>query len=120
MPQSFFFNTDHQLEAVNATPLYPKPLITALADMKIILFSKTFLSMNFRMVQIPTGPQQISIFRTYFRLCTLRHPQILSGMERLKYVIVYWILITKIEAIFKKQFQKLPQAVLKNCEKVKS
>ena len=42
MPQSFFFNTDHQLEAVNATPLYPKPLITALADMKIILFSKTF------------------------------------------------------------------------------
>ena len=70
MPQSFFFNTDHQLEAVNATPLYPKPLITALADMKIILFSKTFLSMNFRMVQIPTGPQQISIFRTYFRLCT--------------------------------------------------
>ena len=32
-----FFNTDHQLEAVNATPLYPKPLITALADMKIIL-----------------------------------------------------------------------------------
>ena len=37
VPQSFFFNTDHQLEAVNATPLYPKPLITALADMKIIL-----------------------------------------------------------------------------------
>ena len=29
----------------------------------------------------------------------IRHLQILSGMERFKYVIVYWILITKIVAI---------------------
>ena len=53
MPQSFFFNTDHQLEAVNATPLYPKPLITALADMKIILLFdkilKTF-QMNWKLL----------------------------------------------------------------------
>jgi len=50
----------------------------------------------------------------------VRHLQILSGMERLEYVILYWILITKIEAILKKKVQKLPQAVLKNCEKIKS
>jgi len=41
-------------------------------------------------------------------------------MERLEYVVVYWILITETEAILKKKFQKLPQAVFKNLEKIKS
>ena len=36
-----------------------------------------------------------------------RHLQILSGMERFGYVIVYWILITKIVAILKKKVQKI-------------
>ena len=36
----------------------------------------------------------------------IRHLQIMAGMERDKYVVVYWILITKIKAILKK---KVPQ-----------
>ena len=35
-----------------------------------------------------------------------RHLQIMAGMERDKYVVVYWILITKIKEILKK---KVPQ-----------
>ena len=51
--------------------------------------------------------------------CIIRHLQILSGMERLKYVIVYWILITKIEAIFKKKVTKITTASLKKFGKEK-
>ena len=43
----------------------------------------------------------------FFFFCFfIRHLQILAGMERDKYVVVYWILITKIKAILKK---KVPQ-----------
>ena len=39
-------------------------------------------------------------------LVGIRHLQIMAGMERDKYVVVYWILITKIKEILKK---KVPQ-----------
>ena len=36
-----------------------------------------------------------------------RYLQILAGMERLEYVVVYWVLITNIEAILKKKVPKI-------------
>ena len=44
---------------------------------------------------------------SYDPVMFIRHLQILSDMERFKYVIVYWILITKIEAILKKKVPKI-------------
>ena len=41
------------------------------------------------------------------RLRTNRHLQILAGMERDKYVVVYWILISEIEAILKKNVPQI-------------
>ena len=49
----------------------------------------------------------------------IRHLQILSGMERLEYVIVYWILITKIEAILKKKVPKIATGSFKKLWKNK-
>ena len=43
----------------------------------------------------------------------IRYLQILAGMERLEYVVLYWILITKIEAILKK---KVPKIVTDNLK----
>ena len=42
-------------------------------------------------------------------LCILtnRHLQIVAGMERFEYVVVYWILITETEAILKKKVPKI-------------
>ena len=37
----------------------------------------------------------------------VRYLQILAGMERLEYVVVYWVLITNIEAILKKKVPKI-------------
>ena len=37
----------------------------------------------------------------------IRYLQILAGMERLEYVVVYWVLITNIEAILKKKVPKI-------------
>ena len=36
-----------------------------------------------------------------------RHLQIVAGMERFEYVVVYWILITETEAILKKKVPKI-------------
>ena len=36
-----------------------------------------------------------------------RHLQIVAGMERFEYVVVYWVLITEIEAILKKKVPKI-------------
>ena len=48
-----------------------------------------------------------------------RHLQILSGMERFGYVIVYWILITKIVAILKKKVPKIATGSFKKLWKNK-
>ena len=37
----------------------------------------------------------------------IRHLQIVAGMERFEYVVVYWILITETEAILKKKVPKI-------------
>ena len=37
----------------------------------------------------------------------IRHLQIMAGMERDEYVVVYWILITETEAILKKKVPKI-------------
>ena len=46
-----------------------------------------------------------------------RHLQILSGMERLEYVIVYWIVITKIKVILKKKVPQKATRLSKNSLK---
>ena len=40
-------------------------------------------------------------------LIVSRHLQIVAGMERFEYVVVYWILITETEAILKKKVPKI-------------
>ena len=52
-------------------------------------------------------------FASPHREHSIRHLQILAGMERLEYVVLYWILITKIEAILKK---KVPKIVTDNLK----
>ena len=56
---------------------------------------------------------------SYDPVMFIRHLQILSDMERFKYVIVYWILITKIEAILKKKVPKIATGSFKKLWKNK-
>ena len=43
----------------------------------------------------------------HHRIICIRHLQIMAGMERDEYVVVYWILITETEAILKKKVPKI-------------
>ena len=52
-----------------------------------------------------TGQTKIRRMASKFK--AIRYLQILAGMEQLEYVVVYWVLITNIEAILKKKVPKI-------------
>ena len=56
---------------------------------------------------INRGGYQVLTSMTLYRYIRNRHLQIVAGMERFEYVVVYWILITEIEAILKKKVPKI-------------
>ena len=48
-----------------------------------------------------------SLLYRFISMLYSRHLQIVAGMERFEYVVVYWILITETEAILKKKVPKI-------------
>ena len=49
---------------------------------------------------------KLDILGEFIPLC-IRHLQIVAGMERFEYVVVYWTLSTETEAILKKKVPKI-------------
>ena len=60
--------------------------------------SDAFATSEYALLEGKEVPQLNEVFT--------RHLQILSGMERLRYVIVYWTLITKNSSDFEKKSSK--------------